>query len=582
MAGVNVQAAVLSTRDTTIPNLDFQHSFCKQYGRSSADIRNSQEQKTFTRRSSHYKSNSLAATPTAWERNSVGSAKYRSVPHRRHVKVSAIAEPLTEPPQLESASKDDSKEAKFDWNKQWYPVAIIKDLEEDQPLAVTVIGRPLAVWWDKSSNKWQVYADKCPHRLAPLSEGSITQDGQLRCSYHGWTFKGDSGECTFIPQAPSDSKPHTSTKACVTVYPSIEQQGFLWFWPDLSQGAINIEAAANPPPFFPELNDPTYGFDMSVREVEYGYDTLVENLLDPAHFVNSHHKIQGRREDGGPWNLKLESKISAPGFKGMADFGPYDFTAPCTVTMNASYPPEISIRTNLYGDHSENLLVHALIVLLTSLKARLSKNPAPNIVATIFFCVPVSPGRSRCYWAFPRNFAAFTLKNVPQWIQHRMPNLVFDSDMLLLHVVERKLEQEGLSGYYAPTKADVLVLAFRKWLNTFAGGAPDWGRHFESNKLPPSPSKRMMLDRYQQHVKICKGCRTALGNFKALEFGLHVLAVALVGVVAASGAAPLPKLQPFSVPLVCGAVLSTVLARWLSHFIYKTFYFHDYNHAAVK
>lgn len=114
---------------------------------------------------------------------------------------------MTESPQLESASKDTSKEAKFDWNKQWYPVAIIKDLEEDQPLAVTVIGRPLAVWWDKSSNKWQVYADKCPHRLAPLSEGSITQDGQLRCSYHGWTFKGDSGECTFIPQAPSDSKP---------------------------------------------------------------------------------------------------------------------------------------------------------------------------------------------------------------------------------------------------------------------------------------------------------------------------------------------------------------------------------------
>ena len=63
---------------------------------------------------------------------------------------------------------------------------------------------------------------------------------------------------------------HTSRKACATVYPSIEQQGLIWFWPDLSQGAINVEAAANPPPVFPELDDPAYAFDMAVRECEYG------------------------------------------------------------------------------------------------------------------------------------------------------------------------------------------------------------------------------------------------------------------------------------------------------------------------
>lgn len=132
-------------------------------------------------------------------------------------KVYAIAEPptrtggdapnsLSEKP---SAREDAIKRGRsFDWNRQWYPVAVTNDLHTDAPYGVTVIGRPLAVWWDASSSKWQVYADECPHRLAPLSEGSITEDGQLRCSYHGWTFKGDGGDCTRIPQAlPASARP---------------------------------------------------------------------------------------------------------------------------------------------------------------------------------------------------------------------------------------------------------------------------------------------------------------------------------------------------------------------------------------
>lgn len=97
-----------------------------------------------------------------------------------------------------------SESRNFNWDTAWYPIAVTKDLDKDGPTAATIIGRPLAIWWDRSTNKWQVYADQCPHRLAPLSEGSITAEGHLRCSYHGWTFKGDSGECTGIPQAPKD------------------------------------------------------------------------------------------------------------------------------------------------------------------------------------------------------------------------------------------------------------------------------------------------------------------------------------------------------------------------------------------
>ena len=130
------------------------------------------------------------------------------------MQVYAIAEPPTRTAgdapnsvsEKPSAREDEIKSGRsFDWNRQWYPVAVTNDLHTDAPYGVTVIGRPLAVWWDASSSKWQVYADECPHRLAPLSEGSISEDGHLRCSYHGWTFKGDGGDCTRIPQAPPTS-----------------------------------------------------------------------------------------------------------------------------------------------------------------------------------------------------------------------------------------------------------------------------------------------------------------------------------------------------------------------------------------
>eukprot|EP01018_Ginkgo_biloba_P032828 Gb_35365 [translate_table: standard] len=94
----------------------------------------------------------------------------------------------------------------FDWYSHWYAVAPVDDLDKRIPYAFTILGISLVVWWDKTSQSWQVFEDKCPHRLAPLSEGRIDEDGHLQCCYHGWCFE-PSGACTYIPQAPSDGPP---------------------------------------------------------------------------------------------------------------------------------------------------------------------------------------------------------------------------------------------------------------------------------------------------------------------------------------------------------------------------------------
>uniref|UniRef100_A0A7I4D6Q8 Rieske domain-containing protein n=1 Tax=Physcomitrium patens TaxID=3218 RepID=A0A7I4D6Q8_PHYPA len=404
-----------------------------------------------------------------------------SVDSREHGTRQAMVE-KPEAPEVQRSSE----ESAFNWNTQWYPVAVERDLDKNSPHPATILGRPLAIWWDKSTSKWQVYDDQCPHRLAPLSEGSISEEGHLRCSYHGWTFKGDSGECTGIPQAPKDGKQrHRSKRACVSVYPSMEQQGILWFWSDLSQGPVNIEAAANPPPVFSELSDPDFGYDISLRDLEYSYETLIENLMDPAHVNFAHHKIQGNRKSAEPLNFTITTKIAPSGFKGEDEKSVETFIPPVSFLL----------QFTLGGNNKQHIPG-------TNMETREEKNSEkkatkPKKVSLLFLCIPVSPGKSRLIWSFPRNFATFLFKITPPWVLHMTNNLVLDSDMYLLHLLERRLQVEGPENWfkraYIPTTADAYVAGFRRWLNDFAGGCPDWSGRFEDN-LPPSPPKRIILD----------------------------------------------------------------------------------------
>jgi pheophorbide a oxygenase len=49
-------------------------------------------------------------------------------------------------------------------------------------MPVTMLGHTYVVWFDPKGESWRVMEDRCPHRLAPLSEGRIDADGTLMCS----------------------------------------------------------------------------------------------------------------------------------------------------------------------------------------------------------------------------------------------------------------------------------------------------------------------------------------------------------------------------------------------------------------
>ena len=89
--------------------------------------------------------------------------------------------------------------------------------------------------------------DSCPHRMAPLSLGFISEDKQLVCRYHGWEF-GNDGKATAIPMSTDAKAEKTaceSPRSCAVSYPVKEEAGVLWVWPTAGADAW-LEASATP------------------------------------------------------------------------------------------------------------------------------------------------------------------------------------------------------------------------------------------------------------------------------------------------------------------------------------------------
>ena len=103
----------------------------------------------------------------------------------------AIASPPASSPATEDAAGEPSS---YDWHNQWYPVAFVADLVDDAPFTFTLLGEPLVFWKDKTTTTnsasgggtYRCTADKCPHRLVPLSEGRVNDAGEIEVRSIHW------------------------------------------------------------------------------------------------------------------------------------------------------------------------------------------------------------------------------------------------------------------------------------------------------------------------------------------------------------------------------------------------------------
>ncbi len=174
----------------------------------------------------------------------------------------------------------------------WYPVAQCADIA-DQPVAVRLLGDDLVIWRD-AAGELVVAPDRCPHREAPLSIGTVT-NGELACAYHGWTYGAD-GKCTSVPSSgPDASIPPTAHLPCMRAQ---ERYGLVWVCPgEPAHDIANI--AQDGDPAFRRLNT-------EVEPWATSSPRLVDNFMDFSHFPWVHTGTFGAGQDPQVPKLELE------------------------------------------------------------------------------------------------------------------------------------------------------------------------------------------------------------------------------------------------------------------------------------
>ncbi|KAI0499363.1 hypothetical protein KFK09_020266 [Dendrobium nobile] len=471
-------------------------------------------------------------------------------------------------PELEatsSSSLSSSSSDTFSWRDHWYPVSLIEDLDPRKPTPFQLLNRDIVLWKDPKSGDWIAFDDVCPHRLAPLSEGRIDEDGCLQCSYHGWSFDRK-GSCVRIPQAMPEgpeARAVQSPKACVTRLPTRVSQGLLFVWPD--EHGWEKAMASETPGLPAEFESPEFSTVTIQRDLFYGYDTLMENVSDPSHIDFAHHKVTGRRDRAKPLPFKLEHS-GALGFSGADSGNPRisaKFVAPCYYINKI----EIDTKVPIFGDQKW-------------------------VIWICSFNIPMAPGKTRSIVCSARNFFRFTMPGpawwqlVPRWHEHWTSNKVYDGDMIVLQGQEKiflsksmeasvDVNQQYSKITFTPTQADRLVLAFRNWLRRYGNGQPEWFGFVNQQSLPSTVlSKHEMLNRYEQHTLKCSSCKGAYEGFRKWQ---KLLVAATVVLCASVG---IPSEMQLRLLLAGSTLLSAALA-YLLHELQKNFVFVDYVHAEI-
>jgi len=155
----------------------------------------------------------------------------------------------------------------------WHCLFPLSELEEDKPRAFRLLGEDIVVWKDADGVPHAVQ-DRCPHRTAKLSLGTV-KNGEVVCPYHGWAFDG-AGKCTLIPQevTPREKAVYMRAYHCEARYGQV--------WVCLDEPALGI----------PEIEP--YG-KPGIRQVfEFSEDwkcsplRIMENEFDAAHLSFIH------------------------------------------------------------------------------------------------------------------------------------------------------------------------------------------------------------------------------------------------------------------------------------------------------
>lgn len=177
----------------------------------------------------------------------------------------------------------------------WYMAAWATDLGA-QCLPRRLLGEPV-VLFRRADGKPVALFDRCPHRFAPLSKGTVHGDA-VECLYHGLRFDG-SGACVLNPHGDGRVPPGAQVRS----FPVVERDGIVWIW---MGEAAHADASAIPD--FSFLTATDCRALTGTNTVAAHYELVVDNLLDLSH-INFLHANYQRNDD----LLKADHEIREDG-----------------------------------------------------------------------------------------------------------------------------------------------------------------------------------------------------------------------------------------------------------------------------
>lgn len=374
------------------------------------------------------------------------------------------------------ASTPSGEKPQMQWRTCWYPIAFTVDIPADQPYGFSIFDQPFVLFRDVAGDL-VCLVDRCPHRLAKLSDGQINK-GRLECLYHGWQF-GQAGNCLHIPHLLENAQ--IPGRAKVSSFPVQDQQEIIWVWAD-----SDTPPSPETPPMIEDLEaDGMFKVD-TATDLPFDHTFLVENLLDPAHVYISHDgtELNIRREDAAPLNMEILA-TSMEGVEGRF--------------RRADRPQAPWTNLTFYAP----MLVHYNF-----------SNPAYGIVGGLaLYALPMAPGKSRILVRRYGNFfkRAFTLK--PRWLEHLRQNKILEEDLPFIVAQDRFFQASGQSlksSYFPLNTCDVFVMEHRRWLDRFGKDLP-WYVGFATAKIPSvsQDSLTAIPTRFERHTQSCQACQGA-------------------------------------------------------------------------
>lgn len=156
----------------------------------------------------------------------------------------------------------------------WYVAGFADELATGRLLARTLLDEPL-VFFRQPDGRVAALQDRCPHRFAPLSAGTLCDGGAaLQCPYHGLRFDA-SGACVHNPHG-SGVIPKA---ARVRPWAVAERDGLIWWWAGDAGGADES--------LIPDLSAvtgaPEHATIRGYLPTACDYRLLADNILDLTH-----------------------------------------------------------------------------------------------------------------------------------------------------------------------------------------------------------------------------------------------------------------------------------------------------------